>query len=63
MLLYQLTVIKLKPKLEIDFNNEIVDNGDQVKYKKRENNTLFWNRIYYIGKDKKRIKEITEEGR
>ncbi len=59
MLLYSLTVIKLKPKLEIDFNNEIVDNRNRVKYKKRENNVLFWNRIYYNGKDKKRIKEIT----
>ena len=59
MLLYPLTVIKLNPKLEIDFKNEIVDNRNQVKYQKRENNTLFWNRIYYTGKDKKRIKEIT----
>jgi len=52
-------VIKLKPKLEINFNNEIVDNRNRVKYQKQENNVLFWNRIYYIGKDKKRIKEIT----
>ena len=52
-------MIKLKPKLEIDFNNEIVDNRNRVKYQKRENNVLFWNRIYYNGKDKKRIKEIT----
>ena len=49
----------MKPKLEIDFNNEIVDNGNRVKYQKQENNTLFWNRIYYTGKDKERIKEIT----
>jgi hypothetical protein len=59
MLLYPLTVIKLNPKLEIDFNNEIVDNRNRVKYQKQENNVLFWNRIYYNGKDKKRIKEIT----
>jgi len=52
-------VIKLKPKLEIDFNNEIVDNKNRVKYQKREDNTLFWNRIYYTGKDKEKIKEIT----
>ncbi len=57
MLLYPLTVIILKPKLEIDFNNEIVDNKNRVKYQKQENNTLFWNRIYYTGKDKERIKE------
>ena len=49
----------MKPKLEINFNNEIVDNRNRVKYQKQENNVLFWNRIYYIGKDKKRIKEIT----
>ena len=52
-------MIKLKPKLEIDFNNEIVDNKNRVKYQKREDNTLFWNRIYYTGKDKEKIKEIT----
>ena len=49
----------MKPKLEIDFNNEIVDNKNRVKYQKREDNTLFWNRIYYTGKDKEKIKEIT----
>ena len=49
----------MKPKLDIDFNNEIVDNENRVKYQKQENNTLFWNRIYYTGKDKEKIKEIT----
>jgi hypothetical protein len=58
MLLYPIMVIKLKPKLEIDFNNEIVDNKNQIKYQKRKDNTLFRNRIYYTGKDKERIKEI-----
>ena len=59
MLLCLIMVLKLKPKLEIDFNNEIVDNKNRVKYQKRENNILFWNRIYYTGKNKERIKEIT----
>ena len=58
MLLYPLTVIKLKPKLKIDFNNEIVDNRNQVKYQKQDDYTLFWNRIYYTGNYKERIKEI-----
>ena len=52
-------MIKLKPKLDINFNNEIVDDRNRVKYQKQENITLFWNRIYYTGKDKERIKEIT----
>jgi len=54
-----LTVIKLKPKIEIDFSNEIVDNKNRVKYQKRENSTFFWNRIYYTGKDLDKIQEIT----
>ena len=49
----------MKPKLDINFNNEIVDDRNRVKYQKQENITLFWNRIYYTGKDKERIKEIT----
>ena len=59
MLKSLLKVVKLKPKLDIQFNNEIVDNKNRVKYQKLEDYTLFWNRIFYTGKDKDKIKEIT----
>jgi len=47
-----------QPKLDIIIDNEVVDKG-RVKYLKRGDKYLFWNRIYAKGEDMDKVKEIT----
>lgn len=52
-------VRNVKPELDIEFVNEVVDKDNQVKFLKQGDKYLFRNRIYAKGGDIDKVREIT----
>lgn len=49
----------MKPELGIQFEIDVIDKHNKVKFFEREGKYLFWNRVYAKGEDMDKVKEIT----